>query len=154
MAENYQIKKGDCLHCLATERGLFGASVWSHSQNQAIRSKRGSVDKLIPGDIVFIPDIRPKEVSEPTDQVHKFYLKNEIHQHWVEIELIDEEDKPVPGVKYKITLPGGAIQEGTLDQNGWTRVQAYAEGSCKVSFPELDETSWELIETAGPKISR
>ena len=34
---------------------------------------------LLPGDVVFIPDIIPKEVKEPTNQVHKFRMKAEKH---------------------------------------------------------------------------
>ena len=31
---------------------------------------------LLPGDVVFVPEKNPKEVSEPTNQVHKFRMKN------------------------------------------------------------------------------
>jgi len=38
---------------------------------------------------------------------------------WIEIELVDEDGKPVPGEAYRITLPDGTtIDEGTLDDKG------------------------------------
>lgn len=63
---------------------------------------------------------------------------------WIEIELLDEADQPVPGESYKVTLPDGqTVAEGTLDQNGFARVDGIDPGSCKVTFPNLDEKTWK-----------
>ena len=62
---------------------------------------------------------------------------------WIEIELVDEEDNPVPGEKYKITLPDGRVKTGTLDENGFARVEGIDPGTCKVTFPNLDKDAWE-----------
>ena len=70
---------------------------------------------------------------------------------WIEIELVGEDDKPIPGEKYRITLPDGKVDEGTLDENGWARVDGFEEGSCVVTFPSLDQEAWDFIEVAGPK---
>jgi hypothetical protein len=70
---------------------------------------------------------------------------------WIEIELVGEDDKPISGEKYRVTLPDGSIDEGSLDQNGWARVEGFEEGSCKVTFPDLDQDAWEFLETTGPK---
>ena len=62
---------------------------------------------------------------------------------WIEIELVDEEDEPVPGEKYKITLPDGSVAQGTLDQNGFARVEGIDSGTCQITFPKLDKDAWE-----------
>jgi type VI secretion system secreted protein VgrG len=64
---------------------------------------------------------------------------------WIEIEMVDEADKPVPGAAYQITLPDGSVDSGTLDQKGWARVEGFEPGSCKVTFPDLDKSAWEKI---------
>lgn len=64
---------------------------------------------------------------------------------WIEIEMVDEEDNPVPGERYKITLPDGSVAEGTLDNNGFARVQGFDKGDCKVSFHDLDKEAWEKL---------
>lgn len=61
---------------------------------------------------------------------------------WIEIEMLDEEDVPVSGEKYEIELPDGSIAKGTLDGNGFARVDGVKPGECKVSFPELDKEAW------------
>ena len=64
--------------------------------------------------------------------------------HWIEIELVDENGKPVPGEEYKVTLPDGStVASGTLDGKGKARVEGIDPGSCKVTFPNLDKDSWK-----------
>ncbi len=65
---------------------------------------------------------------------------------WIEIQLVGEDDQPIPNVKYVLTLPGGATKTGTLDANGSARVDGIPAGTCKVSFPDLDQEAWVPVE--------
>ncbi len=70
--------------------------------------------------------------------------ESEKKKSWIEIELVDEEKKPVPGEKYKISLPDGeTVAEGTLNEKGFARVDGIEPGTCKITFPELDQEAWE-----------
>jgi hypothetical protein len=64
---------------------------------------------------------------------------------WIEIELIDENDEPVPGEKYCITLPDGRPVTGTLNEKGFARVDGIDPGTCQITFPKLDKDAWEKI---------
>lgn len=69
---------------------------------------------------------------------------DEENESWIEIELIDEEDNPVPGERYRITMPDGeTVASGTLDEKGFARVEGIESGTCKVTFPALDQDAWE-----------
>jgi type VI secretion system secreted protein VgrG len=69
---------------------------------------------------------------------------NKDKKSWVEIELMDEDNKPVPGVRYRVTLPdGNTLAEGTLDEKGFAKVSNIDPGNCKVTFPELDKSNWK-----------
>jgi type VI secretion system secreted protein VgrG len=61
---------------------------------------------------------------------------------WIEIVLVDEENQPVSGQAYKITLPDGSVESGTLDENGLARVDGVDPGTCNVTFPDLDKDAW------------
>ena len=61
---------------------------------------------------------------------------------FIEIELLDEEGNGVSGEKYEIELPDGTLAKGTLDGDGFARVDGVKPGQCKVSFPDLDESAW------------
>lgn len=62
---------------------------------------------------------------------------------WIEIELVDEEDEPVPSEKYEIKLPDGSVAKGTLDGNGFARIEGIDPGTCEITFPNLDKDAWE-----------
>ncbi len=64
---------------------------------------------------------------------------------WIEIEMVDEEDEPVPGMAYRITLPDGTVADGTLDGEGFARVEGIEPGTCQITFPDLDKDAWEKI---------
>ncbi len=69
--------------------------------------------------------------------------ENKEKKSWIEIELVDEAGKPVPGEPYRITLPDGTVADGTLDEKGFARVDHIDPGSCKVTFPNLDKEAWK-----------
>jgi hypothetical protein len=63
---------------------------------------------------------------------------------WIEIELVDKDNKPVAGEAYRVTLPDGeTVAEGTLDEKGFARVDGIDPGSCKITFPKLEKQAWK-----------
>jgi len=75
---------------------------------------------------------RPPQTQEEAEQ----------KRSWIEIELVDEQGEPVAGMAYQITLPDDSIASGTLDEKGFARVEGFEAGSCRVSFPTLDQDAW------------
>ena len=60
-------------------------------------------------------------------------------KNYIEIELVDKKDKPIPNLPYRITDPNGeVISEGKLDENGSTRLEDLPQGECDISFPGSD----------------
>ena len=63
--------------------------------------------------------------------------------HWIEIEMVGEDDQPISGEEYEIKLPNGDTVQGYLDENGYARVDGIAlAGECEISFPALDAEAW------------
>ncbi|HEV2147591.1 MAG TPA: hypothetical protein VGR37_09340, partial [Longimicrobiaceae bacterium] len=61
---------------------------------------------------------------------------------WIEVRLVGEDDRPIPGVRWVIVLPDGSRRQGRLDGDGVARVEGIPSGTCRVSFPELDRDAW------------
>ena len=57
---------------------------------------------------------------------------------WIEIELLDQNLKPVPNEPYEIHLPDGSRRRGTLDENGRARIEGIDPGTCEVTFRNID----------------
>jgi hypothetical protein len=60
---------------------------------------------------------------------------------WIAIQLVDQNNRPVPGETYRIKLPDGSTVEDDLDKNGSARITGIDAGTCQVSFPNLDKTN-------------
>lgn len=83
--------------------------------------------------------------SEKEEQRHKTDAEeNSEKKSWIEIEMVDEDGNPVPGEKYKVTLPDNkTVATGTLDEKGYVKVTGIDPGTCKITFPNLDKEAWE-----------
>ena len=64
---------------------------------------------------------------------------------WIEIRLIGENDEPIPDEPYRIELPDGTVVDGVLDSNGKARRTGLDPGTCKVTFPDLDQDAWVRV---------
>ena len=56
------------------------------------------------------------------------------YKDWVEIEMLDEEDNPVPNAEYRFLAPNGEVRQGELDQNGTARLENLPPGKGRVRF--------------------
>ncbi|MBI4586171.1 MAG: carboxypeptidase regulatory-like domain-containing protein [Planctomycetes bacterium] len=81
----------------------------------------------------------PAKPHKPPKNEEEKKVKNS----WIEIELVDEDGQPVPGLKYRVTLPDDSVAEGTLDGKGFARIEGIPAGNCKITFPDLDKDAWE-----------
>jgi hypothetical protein len=64
-------------------------------------------------------------------------------KHYIEIELVDEDGKPMAGEAYLIELPDGTQRTGRTDVNGKARIEGIDPGTAKVSFPDYDKPVYE-----------
>lgn len=62
--------------------------------------------------------------------------------HFIEIELLDDEGKPVADEAYFVELPDGTTKSGRTDAKGFARIDGVDPGTAKVSFPDLDKESY------------
>ena len=102
-------------------------------------------DKANPGEVDKIKSeqLQTKSGKYGSEKV-KTHKPDKKKKSWIEIVMVDEDKKPVPGQKYRITLPDGeTVAEGTLDDKGFARVDGIDPGTCKITFPELDKEAWE-----------
>ena len=115
MATNHTVKEGECISSIAFDFGFFPETLWNDSNNAELKKKRKSGNVLLPGDIVHVPDKRESEEDIAPEQRHQFKRKGvpEI----LKLQLLDENDKPRSGVRYKLVVDGKDLA-GTTDGSG------------------------------------
>ena len=115
----------------------------------AAPDKAEEADIADPGEVAKIKaeQVEKKEGKHgnpsASEKPHKQDDEDDSKTSWIEIELVDEDDQPVPGEKYKVTLPDETVATGTLDENGFARVEGIEPGTCQITFPSLDKDAWE-----------
>lgn len=57
------------------------------------------------------------------------------YKDYIEIELKDEDDKPIADEEYFLYLPNGEVREGKLDGNGYKKEEKIPPGRCCIVFP-------------------
>lgn len=63
--------------------------------------------------------------------------------HFIEIELLDDEGKPIADEAYFVELPDGSSKSGRTDARGFARIDGVDPGTAKVTFPDLDKKSYD-----------
>lgn len=62
---------------------------------------------------------------------------------WIEVELVGEDNKGIPGEAFKVIASDGSEYGGTTNELGVGRVQGIEPGSYDITFPRLDRQAWE-----------
>lgn len=65
--------------------------------------------------------------------------------HWIEVEMVGEDDEPMVGARYRLELDDGRVLEGTLGKEGIVRVEGLSATVCGIAFPGLDDEAWQPL---------
>ena len=70
----------------------------------------------------------------------KRHKEDETKKSWIAIKFINEAGEPVPGIRYRITTPGGRrVASGNTNKEGKAMVKCIDPGNCEITFPDLDK---------------
>src|SRR5258708_29736807 len=75
MAVRHTVQQGESVISLSEQYGLFAETIWDDPANAALRKNRPDMNVLLPGDVVVIPDKRPRLEKRETGARHKFRRK-------------------------------------------------------------------------------
>ncbi len=64
-------------------------------------------------------------------------------EHFIEIELVDDQGEPVSGELYFVELPDGSSKSGRTNAQGYARIDGVDPGTAKVSFPDRDKAAYD-----------
>jgi len=110
----HEVKQGDSVISLSERHGHFAVTIWDDPANAELKAERDNMNALLPGDVVVIPDKRPKGVSKPATQRHKFRRKGVPAQ--LRLQIFDVET-PRASQDYTLVVDGAVIK-GTTDARG------------------------------------
>lgn len=113
---NYTVKQGDCVSSIAKKFHIGDWSViFDHPSNKALRDKRKSPNVLYPGDVLFIPEVEPKDHPVASGAPHRFKVRTP--KKSISIIVEDAEDHVLADMAYKLVVEGETL-EGKTDGKG------------------------------------
>ncbi len=127
------VRPGECLSKIARQYGFLDyRTVYEHPDNKAFRQKRPNPNILFPGDVVMIPERKPKTAGVSSGKVHRFKVvvpKKEMH-----LQIQDHDGKPLANEPYVLEVDGEEPTEGEqTDGDGKLKARvSLAKGSAKL----------------------
>jgi hypothetical protein len=157
-----EARRGDILKLTADVKGAQEGSeaeieIWEHDEDKA-HDLITKIPVTVKSDKVETnweyeyyedtDDIPSKEETEKGYNPPEYFFRVIINgtsadsgllefKDWIDIELKNQLEKPIPDEKYELTLPDGTQRKGTLDKEGKAVEKDVPPGKCVVTFPEL-----------------
>jgi len=146
MPTSYQVKQGECISSIAHRFGLFPDSLWQAPENAELRATRRNPHSLTPGDVITIPDRRPRVCTLAIDASHTIKIKGVPAKLSV---VVADDDERLADRPYVLTVDH-VRHEGATDANGLVEVwiPPGARRALLEIQAELDEV-WEYELSLG-----
>jgi hypothetical protein len=149
------VEQGEHLSSIAEKYGFLDfQTIWNDAENAALRDKRKNPHVLMPGDKVFIPDMKLKNEARSTGAKHTFKIKPDQLKLKVLIEDVDGEpiEDEVVGVLIEGTasrekLPGGLLEKDIKRTDHTGKIEL-RDDQIPMAIGDLDPVSEESGQLA------
>ena len=135
----HTIQQGECLSSIAAAyRFPDWRIVYNHASNADFRALRPNPNIILPGDQLFIPDLRLKQIDKPTDRKHTFLLRRQ--PTWLNLRIQDSTGQAIANAPYELVIDDRRLK-GSTDGDGWirTRIPPLAEEGALRVWPSPND---------------
>src|SRR5437867_4630138 len=145
MSKTVEAKKGDCVISIASAAGFADwHTVYDAPENADLRKKRPDPHILVEGDKVFVPDMKPMEITLKAG--HTYLIKTKSLWATVELALNDPSGNPYAGKKWELRV-GDEVYKGTTDGKGGLKQKVppdAKEGDLTVILDDKHKLEWTI----------
>ena len=116
----YVVEQGECIYSIAAEAGHLWRTIWDHPQNESLRRARKDPGILLPGDRVFVPELRLKSIQLATGKRHRIVIDGETVP--LRLRMCDADGEPLAQTTYRLLVEEQALMV-TTDDDGCFEAQ-------------------------------
>lgn len=102
MSKQHTVAGSDCIHSIAFDNGFLPETIWNDPHNGELQKQR-KLNVLLEGDVVHVPDPRPKVQSAATDKRHRFVRKGVPATVGFKVQRLG---KPIANANYTLVIDG------------------------------------------------
>jgi N-acetylmuramoyl-L-alanine amidase len=115
------VTQGEDVGSIAAEQGYALDTIWNDPGNRKLRDLRGSPFVLKPGDVIVIPDLRPRTESVATGATQRF-IRHGLAS-LLQVVLRDTVGKPREKVAWELSVDGAQPITGTTGADGLVKTR-------------------------------
>jgi N-acetylmuramoyl-L-alanine amidase len=145
MGKTVEAKKGDCVISIASAAGFADwHTVYDAPENADLREQRPDPHILVEGDKVFVPDIKPMEITLKAG--HTYLIKTKSLWALVQLNLNDPAGNPYAGKKWELRV-SGKVFSGTTDDKGGLKQKVdpgAKEGDLTLYLDDKKKLEWTI----------
>ena len=148
MGVYYEVKQGEHVTRIAMNCGFSDwRPVWMAPENADLRAKRTSPDVLLPGDLLFVPDLQSKELAAATEKKHVYEVN--VKPLRLRVRLLDRFDVGVTNTDCILRIGSDSLDvttDGTASFDQLLNMRQRKEEAGSVQFDEtLDVNTRDLV---------
>lgn len=140
------VQPGEGLSKLAQRYGFAPETLWEHPLNASLQQLRRDGNVLLPGDELWIPEIRQKFVAVATGMRHVFRLKGVPAK--LRLQLFKNE-APRRNVPFRLEI-GAQVQFGVTDDTGFLECFVHPSAESGLLFVDEDPPARLLFGNLDP----
>lgn len=131
------VELGD-LHALARAMGTMDGKPAAGIDSRRLKAAflSGAWSLIVPPRMDAAPVFREEEPVAEQIRTAK------VVKTWVEMEVVDEQGRPVANQAYLCMLPDGTFRQGETDGRGRVRFDGIDPGNCAFSLTDLSPERW------------
>ncbi len=141
--KDHTVAAGECMTSIADLYKFYPDTLWQHPANRELREKRKDPSRLLKGDVVKIPDPRPRSLFAHTGQ--QFVVRLRAIPARLRLQFLHPDGSPRAGEPWKLDFEGKSL-EGKL--TGWGTLEADVPPDVQDATLTLgegeDESSFDL----------
>jgi hypothetical protein len=117
---DFEVQQGDCIYSIAARTGHLWQTLWSHPQNRELREARKDPGILLPGDRVFVPQIKVKSLMLESGKRYRIVIDGQLVR--LRLRMCDGDGEPLARTEYRVSV-GQRQQSLTTDDEGYLEAQ-------------------------------
>lgn len=145
MPLRHSVTQGECISSIAYRYGFIPSFLWDHPDNKDLAEKRESMNVLLPGDIVVIPEKELAEVACDTGRRHTFRRKSVPEKLRFQFLLAGEPRADEP---YRLEIDDAIVAEDACT-DGEGRIEHSISPNARVAKVRFLETEDEFVFSLG-----
>jgi hypothetical protein len=115
-----EAQQGDCIYSIAARAGHLWQTVWNHPENRELREARKDPGILLPGDRVFVPQLKVKSLMLQSGKRYRIVIEGQLV--WLRLRMYDGDGELLARTEYRLTV-GQREQLVTTDDEGSLEAQ-------------------------------